>query len=251
MKKKYLIIGAVIIILGLGAYLLFKNDHAAAPAAPTNSGKPVDNTGAAPSESSPTAFDKTKYSLTDPNSPWVVVNKTRPLQPKTYAPTDLTSVGNGQQVHRVAAEALQKLFAGAKQAGLTLSASSAYRSYDYQVQVYNSEVQAYGQAVADSESARPGTSEHQTGWAVDVAGGGCNVEDCFGDTAEGKWVVAHAADYGFILRYPQGKQDVTGYRYEAWHIRYVGTDLAQEMQRQNILTLEEFFGLPAAPDYPN
>ena len=249
MKKKYLIIGVVVIVLGLAAYLLFKNDQATAPAPSTNNSKPVDNTGTTPAATSPAAFDKTKYSLTDPNSPWVVVNKTRPLQPKTYAPTDLTSVGNGQQMHREAAEALQQLFAGAKQAGLTVTAASAYRSYNYQIQVYNSEVQTYGQAVADSESARPGTSEHQTGWAVDVAGGGCSVEDCFGDTAEGKWVAAHASEYGFILRYPQGKEAVTGYRYEAWHIRYVGTDLAQEMKRQNSLTLEEFFGLPAAPNY--
>lgn len=251
MKKKYLIIGAAVIILGVVAYLLFKNDRAAAPTLSANSSKPVNNNVTSSSPTPPASFDKTKYSLSSPDSFWVVVNKTRPLQPKDYAPADLTSVGNGQQMHRVAAAALQQLLAGAKQAGLTVTAASAYRSYSYQVQVYNNEVQTYGQAVADTESARPGTSEHQTGWAVDVAGGGCNVEDCFGTTAEGKWVAAHAADYGFILRYPQGKQAITGYRYEAWHIRYVGTDLAQEMKRQNILTLEEFFGLPAAPDYPN
>lgn len=251
MKKKYLLIGLLVVVAGLATYLWIHHDLAKAPTNQTaNSTKPItteDNSKPTPVAS----FDKSKYSLDDTSSPWVVVNKARPLQPKTYAPTDLTSVGNGQQMRKAAAAALQQLFAGAQQAGLTITAASGYRSYTTQVQVYNSEVQAYGQAVADTESARPGTSEHQTGWSVDVAGGGCSVEDCFANTAEGKWVAAHAADYGFILRYPQGKQDITGYRYESWHIRYVGTDLAQEMKRQNILTLEEFFGLPAAPNYPS
>ncbi len=195
------------------------------------------------------AFDKTKYSYDDPTSIWVVSNKQRPLNPKNYAPSDLVSVGGGQQLRKEAADNLSKLLAGAKTAGLTMSPLSGYRSYNTQVTVYGNEVKANGQAVADSQSARPGYSEHQTGLAIDVGGGGCGIEDCFGDTAAGKWLAANAHAYGFIIRYPEGKQDVTGYRYEPWHIRYIGTDLAAEMHKKGALTLEEFFGLPAAPSY--
>jgi len=126
---------------------------------------------------------------------------------------------------------------------ISIGALSGYRSYSTQVTVYNNEVANYGQAVADSESAKPGTSEHQTGLAVDVGGGGCGIEDCFGTTAEGKWLAANAYNYGFIVRYTAAKQSITGYRAEPWHIRYIGSELSQEMHKENITTLEEFFSL--------
>jgi D-alanyl-D-alanine carboxypeptidase len=147
------------------------------------------------------------------------------------------------------ADALSKLITDAKLANLKITPLSGFRSYDTQVSVYSNEVKSFGQAVADTESARPGTSEHQTGLTVDVGGGGCGIEDCFGSTPEGKWVAQNAYKYGFIIRYPEGKQSTTGYRYEPWHLRFVGTDLANEMHSQKILTLEEFFGLPQAPQY--
>lgn len=197
----------------------------------------------------PAGFDKTKYSYNDPVSVWVVVNKQRPLSPKTFSPDDLTAVGGGQQLRAEAAAALGKLIAAAGSESLYISPLSGYRSYYTQVSVYNNEVATNGQAVADTQSARPGYSEHQTGLAIDVGGGGCGIEDCFGDTPEGKWVATNAYKYGFIIRYIPGKQDVTGYRAEPWHIRYVGVDLATEMKNQNVQTLEEFFGLPPAPRY--
>jgi len=190
------------------------------------------------------AFDKKAHSIDDPASIWVVVNKTRPLNPVQYAPTDLVAVGNAQQMRKESASALATLIAAAKAQKLSIAPLSGYRSYATQVAVYNNEVAKYGQATADSESAKPGTSEHQTGWAVDVGGGGCGIEDCFGNTAEGKWLAANAFQYGFIIRYPADKVNVTGYRAEPWHIRYIGTDLSQEMHAQGITTLEEFFGLP-------
>lgn len=195
------------------------------------------------------SFNKSQYSTDDPVSIWVVANKTRPLQPKDYAPNDLIAVGGGQQLRKEAGDALGQLITGARTAGLTLRPLSGYRSYATQVSVYNNEVRSNGQAVADTQSARPGTSEHQTGLAIDVGGGGCGIEDCFGNTSEGKWLATNAYQYGFIIRYPEGKMGVTGYRYEPWHIRYVGTSLATEMKKQGVLTLEEFFGLPAAPSY--
>jgi D-alanyl-D-alanine carboxypeptidase len=197
----------------------------------------------------PAAFSKSQYLLDQPTSIWVVANKLRPLQPNNYAPNDLVSVGGGQQMRSEAANAFIKLQSAASGAGHTISAQSGYRSYNTQVATYNRWVSELGKAEADRQSARPGHSEHQTGLALDVGGDGCNVEECFGSKPSGIWVAAHAHEYGFIIRYPNGKEHVTGYLYEPWHLRYVGTALATEMKRVGAQTMEEFFGLPAAPNY--
>ena len=201
------------------------------------------------------SFDKSKFSQTDPASPWVIVNKKHPLQPSTYEPADLRApdmaVDPGERVNGQTATALETLSQAAVAEGLSFKLASGYRSYDTQVNTYNSEVRAYGQTQADRESARPGYSEHQSGWAADLApaSGKCEVKACFADTPEGKWLAANAYKYGFVIRYAEGKEHVTGYMYEPWHVRYVGTELATEMHNKNIQTLEEFFGLPAAPEY--
>ena len=244
--RKHASVIILVAILLLGVYLIGHPAHSSAPK-PTKTNQPV-VVKQIPKAIEPPAFDKTKYSLTDPASVWVVVNKQRPLNPIDYAPTDLTAVGNGQYMRAEAATALTKLFADGKTAGFSLVAQSAYRSYATQVNTYNSEVKAYGQAQADTESARPGHSEHQTGWAVDIGAPGCYL-DCFGTKPDSKWVLDNAYKYGFILRYPSDKSDITGYRNEPWHFRYVGVALATEMHNQKVETLEEFFGLPAAPNY--
>lgn len=237
--KKAGAITIIIVVVVLGTLFWSRRLYAPAskPAVPATTGETTHKTSLTP------PFDKSQFSTTDPASLWVVVNKQHPLEPIDYAPADLVSVGNGQYMRAEAAAALQRMFAGAKNAGLTLTAASGYRSYATQVATYNSEVKAYGQAKADSESARPGYSEHQTGWAVDIAGGGCYIQDCFGTTAEGKWAAANAHTYGFILRYPAGDSVTTGYRAEAWHFRYVGTALAGEMQKTGVATLEQFFNV--------
>lgn len=193
-------------------------------------------------EQTPT-FDKQKYSLDNPESIWVIVNKTRALDPISFSPTDLTDVGNGQYMRNEATDAFAKLSKAASAEGMTLQPMSGYRSYQIQQGVYSREVAAYGQSTADRQSAKPGHSEHQTGLSIDIGGGGCGIENCFGNTAEGKWVSANAYKYGFIIRYPEGKEAVTGYLYEPWHIRYVGEILSTEMRRVNSSTLEEFFNL--------
>jgi D-alanyl-D-alanine carboxypeptidase len=206
------------------------------------------------------SFDKKQQSLTDPTSIWVVANKHNALQPKTYTPNDLIfpdvplRLINGDaemKMRKVAGDALKEMFAGAKQEGLSLQISSGYRSYNYQVSLYNHYVDVQGKAVADSQSARPGFSEHQTGLAVDVepTSRKCEVEECFGATPEGEWVAVNAYKYGFVVRYPKDMQHVTGYIYEPWHVRYVGKDLAAEMHKENVTTLEQLFGLDNAPDY--
>jgi D-alanyl-D-alanine carboxypeptidase len=211
-------------------------------------------------QSQQATFNKEQFSLTNPNSIWVVVNKHNPLQPKDYAPTDLvvpsiplrTSASNGEMhLRKAAATALENMSADAKAQGVHFMLASGYRSYSLQVSVYGSEVKSYGQGKADTESARPGYSEHQTGLAMDLedANRTCEVTDCFANLPEGKWLAANAYSYGFIIRYVPSKVAVTGYRYEPWHIRYIGTDLSTQMHKDNILTLEEFFSLPAASSY--
>jgi len=208
---------------------------------------------------SSSGFDKTRYSTTDPTSIWVVVNKPLPLNPIDYVPKDLVvpSVplrvpGNeSMELRQVTATAVEKLFAGAKDAGYNLMLSSGYRSYTYQVNLYNGYVKSSSVAEADKTSARPGHSEHQTGLALDVepTSKKCELDTCFGDTPEGKWLAANAYKYGFIIRYPADKVAVTGYDYEPWHIRYVGTDLSTELHNTGVTTLEEFFGVKGGKNF--
>ena len=199
-------------------------------------------------------FNKQKYSLTDPTSLWVIVSKSRTLSPIDYAPGDLVTPkiplrsaasSDEMKLRTEAASALETMTAAAKKDGAYLKLASGYRSYGTQVSVYGNEVTQYGKTKADSESARPGHSEHQSGLAADLqdVNGQCVVADCFGNLTEGKWVSAHAWEYGFLLRYPADKVAVTGYRYESWHVRYVGKELATELHRTNTQTLEEFFGV--------
>ena len=128
--------------------------------------------------------------------------------------------------------------------------AGAYRSYARQQTIYNGFVASEGVAGADTHSARPGNSEHQTGLAVDLDDGtGCNLNACFANTPGGQWLAANAWKYGFILRYGDGWQPIVGYTFEPWHYRYVGTAVSTDMHDRGIRTLEEYFGLPAAPDY--
>ncbi|WP_337982908.1 M15 family metallopeptidase [Lysinibacillus sp. C5.1] len=163
----------------------------------------------------------------------LLANKKYPL-PSTFAPGE----------NPEARQALNKMLAQAKQQGFNLVAFSGYRSYEYQTTLYNNYVKRDGQAAADRYSARPGFSEHQTGLAFDI--GEVGKEDLwlteeFGETPAGKWLFEHAAEYGFILRFPQNKEHLTGYMYESWHYRYVGIDIAKKMKDQNV-TLEEYLG---------
>lgn len=247
MKHKKFWFFIVIVLIVLAVLFVVKKHHASAPS--SDQPQTSSMTSSPSSTSKSPTFDKTQYSLTDPASPWVIVNKQHPLNPKTYAPSDLTSVGNGQYMRAEAAKALTQLIAAAKTAGYTLTPASGYRSYSTQVSVYGSEVKAYGQKVADSESARPGYSEHQTGWAIDLGSGSCSIQDCFGDTPGGKWAIANAYKYGFILRYPSSKVVITGYRNESWHFRYIGIKLATEMHKENVQTLEEFFDVTGGTTY--
>jgi D-alanyl-D-alanine carboxypeptidase len=209
-------------------------------------------------QSSAKQFDKAKYPTDKASSLWAVVNKGRALPsgyvPELVVPDVALRVGAGadeSHVSKTAAASMEKMFAAAAKAGAPLRIASAYRSYNTQVAVFNSEVRTFGLAKAESESARPGYSEHQTGLAADLEplDRSCEIADCFADTPAGKWLAENSYKYGFILRYPKGKENLTGYRYEPWHFRYVGKDLAAQIHKTG-QTLEQFFGLPAYTSYP-
>lgn len=188
----------------------------------------------------------------DPESITVVVNKQRRL-PDGYEPPDLVEpnvdfyAGEGdpkRKLRKEAADALEELFAMAEAEGLELVAVSGYRSYERQEAIYQNNVNKNGEEHANQYSAKPGTSEHQTGLAMDVASSQLVsvLEPSFIETSEGQWLHDNAHKAGFIIRYPDGKEDITGYNYEPWHLRYVGKELAKEIYEQQV-TLEEFFGL--------
>lgn len=181
---------------------------------------------------------------TEASNLWVVVNKAQAITPLNYAP-QLATVDD-HEVDRRMAPHLRDLLDAARANGTPLRVVSGYRSYDHQVEVYEREVARLGKRQADRLSARPGHSEHQTGLAVDVdnlAPDGCLLNECFGLTAGGTWLADHAAAFGFIVRYTARNQAITGYDPEPWHIRYIGAELAQKLDVDNIDSLESYFGV--------
>ncbi|WP_270165369.1 M15 family metallopeptidase [Paenibacillus sp. SYP-B4298] len=186
----------------------------------------------------------------DPESIAVLVNKQFSL-PEDFEPTDLvypevrftfTEKIEKRMLRKEAAAALESMFAAAEQDGIYLAGVSAYRSHSTQTALFNRYVKRDGEEKAKTYSAVPGHSEHETGLAIDVSAsdGKCAAEDCFADTKEAKWLAKHVHEYGFIIRYPKGKDDITGYKYEPWHLRYVGDDIARDIQERDI-TLEEYY----------
>lgn len=156
----------------------------------------------------------------------LIVNKKYSI-PKDFGGTNST-----------ATNALYSLQDAASLAGFSLPLVSGYRSYNRQNTIYNNYVKNYGQASADTFSARPGHSEHQTGLAFDIG----KIDDNFGNTPAGTWLKNNAHYYGFIIRYPKGKENITGYKYEPWHIRYLGVSIATEIYNKGV-TLEEYLGV--------
>ncbi|MEG0075123.1 MAG: M15 family metallopeptidase [Eubacterium sp.] len=177
----------------------------------------------------------------------ILVNKTHSL-PKEYVPSDLVAVPlNGireTQMRSEASNALVKLFDAGHQDDVELKCCSGYRSYDEQESIYQWNVETYGQEEANLVSAKPGESEHQTGLSMDITSEsvGNDLLESFADTAEGQWLAKNAHEYGFIIRFPKGKTDITGYSYEPWHIRYIGQKKATEIYNQD-QTYEEYLGV--------
>ncbi|WAA11974.1 M15 family metallopeptidase [Fervidibacillus halotolerans] len=190
-----------------------------------------------------------KETIQNPTNILVLANK-RFYLPSTYRPSDLVLPNvpfvfqNVEQnyLRKEAAVALERMFTDAKKEGITLIARSGFRSYQTQSYLFNREVEAVGYEKASMAVAQPGTSEHQTGLTMDITAYSVNQQlvESFGQTAEGKWLENNAHKYGFILRYPKGKESITGYQYEPWHFRYIGVEAATVIF-ENGWTLEEFF----------
>ena len=184
----------------------------------------------------------------DPSSIDVVVNKKRCFNPIDFVPDDLVSY-QGFVISAKILPYLDAMFKAAVAAGVPLSITSSYRSYSNQVTTYNHWVQVNGSyEAADTVSARPGYSEHQTGFAVDLSAGGCSLE-CFAKTPQYTWLKKNAHKYGFVLRYPSGYESVTGYKPEAWHWRYVGKEVATDMKTKGVQTLEEYWDIKGGNYY--
>ena len=166
------------------------------------------------------------------NRQWRVSQYYEPETLKANVPGQL------QDMRADAAQALEEMFAACKaQTGVTLKAVSGYRSYQRQATIYQNKLDRVGtREKADQYVARPGASEHQLGLAMDVGqkSDDVNLTSSFGKTKGGKWVAEHCWEYGFILRYQEGWEDVTGYAYEPWHVRYVGLENAKRIKEANL-----------------
>lgn len=184
--------------------------------------------------------------VNDPSDYLVIVNKYNKL-PSSYVPNDLVSLSDtpgasssvNYQLRKIAAEAFTKMYNDAKKDGHILTPFSAYRSYSRQNELYAGYVSRDGAELADTYSARPGHSEHQTGLAIDVQS---KNEVMKLNDSDYKWVEDNSYKYGFIIRYPQGKIDITGYMYEDWHLRYIGIEHATKVHELNI-TYDEYYDL--------
>ncbi|ATW26597.1 M15 family metallopeptidase [Candidatus Formimonas warabiya] len=206
---------------------------------------------------SPLSFENTtkidqngREIVTNVNSLLVLVNKKRNL-PADFAPKNLVipdvpfpfeGDSPKKYLRQDAAQALEELFQTARKENLDLLAASGYRSYETQKNIFENKARAIGEEAANRTSAYPGQSEHQTGLAMDLTSSQVQFQlvEEFGDLKEGKWLKENAHKFGFIIRYPKGKEDITGYQYEPWHLRYVGKEAAEYIYTKGI-TLEEYF----------
>ncbi len=220
-----------------------KNDD---PVPPVNNDKPTKPVTTTPTGTTSKGFTiETREGVTYIDG-YMVANKTYPL-PENYVPENTykkITNPNGACAECLINDAYQAYTSLKKDAtsnGLNLWIASGFRSYNYQAGLYNSYVKNRGgKEKADTFSARPGHSEHQTGYAFDLN----SVDSSFADTKEGKWIDSNCYKYGFIIRYPKGKDNETGYKYEPWHLRFVGIDLATKLYNAgDWITMEDYFGI--------
>jgi D-alanyl-D-alanine carboxypeptidase len=245
MKKKIILLVAA--VLAISALYFVLNQKAEAPGdSNENSGGKNSGVVSIPAE------DLTRYTIDVQESIYYIVNKNRHIS-TSYVPGSLVKADvalvpgdnpEEQQLRSEAASAAKTMFEAAEEAGFSLVLASGYRSAQLQEVLFNSYAARDGVEAASKYSARAGTSEHQTGLALDVTTPSrkCYLDICFAETPEGKWLRQNAHKYGFHLRYQKGKEAITGYQFEPWHFRYVGDDLAKKLYDSG-QTMEEFFGI--------
>lgn len=250
-----------ILFFAIGSWLLAQDNPAISPSSTASSPTATDSPSTTPQPTpSSNRVDELRPQIDVVSSELYLVNKVRPFEPLDYQPDDLVQIATtdaldnsrGLQLRLQAATALAELADAMVDADIgQLFVNSAFRSYETQSDLFAAKVEQYGEAKALVHSARPGHSEHQSGLAVDVSlvGGSCAILACFGQTEAGVWLAENSWRYGFIIRYPDGWQPTTGYTYEPWHLRYVGLEVATLYRESRAGTLEDFWGLPPAPDY--
>ncbi|SCY91167.1 M15 family metallopeptidase [Alkaliphilus peptidifermentans] len=215
-----------------------------------NEGNNNSNTATPPVVDNNTEVKRNIVTIEDPQDILVLVNKERTL-PSDYVPSDLVIPNISfsfsedlpkKYMRKIAADALEDLFKEATNNNIELFAVSGYRAYSTQKSIFEANVKRQGEREANKTSAFPGQSEHQTGLAMDVSSRsvGLGLKPEFGDVKEGIWLKENAHRFGFIIRYPKGKEHLTGYSYEPWHLRYVGKEVAEIISASDI-TLEEYF----------
>lgn len=254
MTKKFALIASVLVLGAAALGIFLFTQPAEAPAPPEMNNSQQQDTKQEPEIEPPEEKEEVlrRYDITTPSSTTVIVNKNRPL-PAGYKPEKLivpdvrlrlAASHEQMQFREDAADELKKMFDAAAKDGVTLVFGSGYRSYELQKQFYDSYVAQYGEEEAQTFSAPPGTSEHQTGLSFDAThpDGTCHLDICFETTPQGQWLKENAHTYGFHLRYRKDKQHITTYQYEPWHFRFTGQELATELHQKD-LTLEEYFNL--------
>ncbi|MBQ4095060.1 MAG: M15 family metallopeptidase [Oscillospiraceae bacterium] len=199
----------------------------------------------------PTTTTTTTTTVTEPPLPYPVEKDIQIIDGATYIngilvinKTYSVPASFDPGVDPVAYAALEEMYAAASKEGISLWTASGYRTYDYQKNLYENYAARDGYDEADRYSARPGNSEHESGLAFDVN----DPSESFHGTPEAIWLEENCAKYGFIIRYPKGKEDITGFMYESWHIRYVGTEIATVIM-ENGICLEEYFDITSK--YPD
>lgn len=254
MKKILFVILGIILLSGatyFGDKFLFKTNNSLKTSPEHKITKKVPIKKAVSTKKDTTETPTQKYDYTDTSSYILLVNKTHKLS-SDYVPADLRTpkvrfisyaAPNVRKMRSVAADAVETLFRAAKEDRITLLGVSCYREYSYQEEVYNNKVNSSGKAEADKYVAEPGSSEHQSGLAMDLLSTEyTELDEGFDKTKAYRWLQQNCAKYGFIIRYPKEKVSVTKYDFEPWHIRYVGTTAALDIMEKGI-TLEEYLGV--------
>ncbi|MEO0024033.1 MAG: hypothetical protein RL196_474 [Actinomycetota bacterium] len=188
------------------------------------------------------------YDVATSSSLTVVVNKQRPLSPLDYYPAQISDFNLTPK----ASAAFAKMRSSMAKAGAgDLVVVSAFRDYATQLETFTKYTSDLGETAGENRAAKPGFSEHQTGLAADIAATGqsCAIKICFAQTKAGRWLAKNSWRFGFILRYPKGASEITGYQFEPWHYRFVGPQLAREMHKAKVAVLETYLNLGPAPNY--
>lgn len=251
LMKILLILFSCLLVLGLYAFFFIpKEEEVVVTPLPSAPPTPL------PTPTPEPTIDPAVF--TDTNSLLLVANKSHKL-PDGYEPSDLVVpnvyMTQTMYLRQVAATALEEMFQGASNDGITLKLGSAYRSAVTQDGLWNHYATIYSPERADRISSRPGYSDHQTGLAVDIfqgmnSGLGEDLNESFKNTPEGQWLEVHAHEYGFIMRYPKDKEAITGYNYEPWHFRYIGVEYATKIYEVDpFYSFEEYFGVEGGTEY--